>query len=69
MMELLRLFAQIALLRGPQDLPASPTLLAVTAPAYFAVNCIVYSLLPDITSPWRLQLIVGSGVHARLATR
>jgi hypothetical protein len=75
MTDLLRLFLQIALLkRGPQDLPASPTLLAVTATTYFAVNYIVYSLLPDITQPWRQHLIsevvytlVSLGLILRLA--
>jgi hypothetical protein len=58
MTDLLRLFVQIALLRrGPQDLPASPVLLAVTALAYFAVSFIVYSALPDMPEPWRKHLI------------
>jgi hypothetical protein len=58
MTDLLRLFVQIALLkRGPQDLPGSPTLLAMTALAYFVVNYLVYSLLPEITQPWRQHLI------------
>ena len=58
MSDLLRLFVQISLLkRGPQDLPASPTLLAMTALAYFVVNYLVYSMLPAITQPWRQHLI------------
>jgi hypothetical protein len=77
MTDLLRLFVQIALLRrGPQDLPASPTLLAVTAGTYFAVNYLVYSMLPDVTQPWRQHLIsevvytlVSIGIILRIAGR
>jgi hypothetical protein len=58
MTDLLRLFVQIALLRrGPQDLPASPVLLAVTALTYFVVSFLVYSALPDMPEPWRKHLI------------
>lgn len=47
MSELLRLFTQITLLRrGPQDVPASPLLLALSILAYVAVNALVGSLLP-----------------------
>jgi hypothetical protein len=59
MTELLRMFVQIALLkRGPQDLPASPTLLAATATAFFVVTFIVYSALPGIHESWRPQLVI-----------
>src|SRR5947208_10482244 len=41
MKELIQLFAQIALLRrGPQDLPASTLLLALTVSAYLGVNLV-----------------------------
>jgi hypothetical protein len=47
MAELIRLFTQIALLRrGPQDVPASRLLLAMTVMAYVAVNALLSSALP-----------------------
>jgi hypothetical protein len=59
MKELIELFMQIALLRrGPQDLPASPVLLAVTMAAYFAVNFVVSSFLPPFPGPWAAHLCV-----------
>jgi hypothetical protein len=58
MKELVRLFAQIALSRkGPQDLPASPVLLAASILGYFVVNFLVSLLLPPIDR-WRLHLLV-----------
>jgi hypothetical protein len=77
MTDLLRLFMQIALLkRGPQDLPASPVLLAITTLAYFAVTFLVYSVLPETRQPWRPQLVtqviyilVSLGVVLQLAGR
>lgn len=49
MKELIQLFTQIALLRrGPQDLPASLLLLAVTMIGYLAVNLVVSGLMPPI---------------------
>ncbi len=58
MMEVLKLFAQIALLRrGPQDLPASGLLLAGTVIAYVAVNCLVAGVLP-LAASWPLLLLV-----------
>jgi hypothetical protein len=49
MRDLFRLFAQIALLRrGPQDLPASTLLLALTVGAYLGVNFLVASVLPSV---------------------
>ena len=58
MKELVRLFVQIALLRkGPQDLPASPTLLLATACGYFLVCCLVSAVLPPV-SGWFGQLVV-----------
>lgn len=56
---LIRLFAQIALLRrGPQDLPASPLLLALTVLGYFLVNFLVSSVLPPFPGPWVAHLCV-----------
>lgn len=58
MTELLRLFGEIALSRkGPQDLPASPLLLALTVAAYAGVAFGVNLLLSPAES-WRLQLLV-----------
>lgn len=58
MKELVRLFVQIALMRkGPQDLPASGTLLAATAAGYFLVDCLVSAVLPPIKG-WFGQLVV-----------
>jgi hypothetical protein len=57
--QLLRLFVQIALLRrGPQDVPASQLLLALTVAAYFLVNFAVSSVLPPFPGPWLGQLCV-----------
>jgi hypothetical protein len=61
MTELFRLFAQIALSRkGPQDLPASPLLLALTVLGYFLVNYVVNLLMPAVEA-WRLHLLVDVG--------
>jgi len=61
MRELLRLFGQIALSRkGPQDLPASPLLLAITVLGYALVAFGVSSLLPPVDS-WRSQLFLEIG--------
>ena len=58
MTELLRLFGEIALSRkGPQDLPASPLLLALTVAAY-AVVAFGVNLLLSPAESWRLQLLV-----------
>jgi hypothetical protein len=59
MQELIRLFAQIALLRrGPQDLPTSALLLSLTIAGYFAVNFLISSLLPPFQGPWIAHLCV-----------
>jgi hypothetical protein len=59
MKELVRLFIQIALMRkGPQDLPASATVLTATAAGYFLVNCAVSAALPPIKGPWFAHLLV-----------
>ena len=56
MSELIRLFTQIALLRrGPQDVPASTLLLALTLLGYLCVNVLVSSVLPPVKrSPGQL---------------
>jgi hypothetical protein len=56
MREVLKLFAQILLLRrGPQDLPASGLLLSLTVAAYLGVNCLVSSVFPPEPQwPWLL---------------
>ena len=60
MSEFIRLFTQIALLRrGPQDLPASRLLLALTVAAYLFVNFIVSTALPP-DSRWRESLAVDT---------
>src|SRR4029077_14121958 len=60
MTELIQLFAQIALLRrGPQDLPASTLLLALTVSAYLGVNLVVSSVLPPVKS-WPAQVLVDT---------
>jgi hypothetical protein len=59
MQELIRLFTQIALLRrGPQDLPASPLLLALTIAGYFVVNLAAGALLPPFQGPLLPHLLV-----------
>jgi hypothetical protein len=58
MMELFRVFTLIALSRkGPQDLPASPILLALTVVGYYLVNFGINLLMPAVDS-WRVHLIV-----------
>ena len=59
MTDLARLYADIALLRrGPQDVPASVLLLAITVIAYCAVNLIVNWALPPPTDPWFPVLLI-----------
>lgn len=59
MLSLLRLFTDIALLRrGPEEVPASPLLLAGTVIANFIVNFLMSTLLPPIPGPWHLHLVV-----------
>jgi hypothetical protein len=58
MMEVLKLFAQISLLRrGPQDLPASGLLLGGTVVAYIAVNGLASSVFPPAGN-WPALLLV-----------
>jgi hypothetical protein len=60
MRDLIRLFAQIALLRrGPQDLPASMLLLALTVGGYLCVNFLLGMLLPP-DDHWRGLLLVDT---------
>src|SRR4051794_27823095 len=59
MIELLRLFTDIALMRrGPQDLPASPVVLALTIVAFFVVQLVVGTVLPPIASHWLGNLLL-----------
>jgi hypothetical protein len=58
MMELFRVFTLIALSRkGPQDLPASPILLALAVVGYFLANYTMTLLMPPVDS-WRVHLFV-----------
>ena len=60
MSEFIRLYTQIALLRrGPQDLPASRLLLALTVAGYLAINFTVSTLLPQ-GGPWLEALLVAT---------
>ena len=59
MMEMLRLYGQIALLRrGPQDVPASPLLLGLTVAVFIGVNCLVTALMPPFPGPWLMHLLI-----------
>jgi hypothetical protein len=59
MTDLARLYADIALLRrGPQDVPASTLLLAVTVLGYCAINLIVNYALPLPNDPWFRVLLI-----------
>jgi hypothetical protein len=60
MREIIRLFTQIAVLRrGPQDLPASLLLLALTVAGYLCVNFLVSSALPP-DDHWRGPLLADT---------
>ena len=59
MTALLRLYADIALLRrGPEDLPASMAILVLSSAGYFLVNFAVSAVLPPIPGPWLAHLAV-----------
>ncbi len=59
MTALARLYAEIALLRrGPQDVPASILLLALTVLAYIAINLLVNWALPAPNDPWLAILAI-----------
>jgi hypothetical protein len=67
MRELIRLFTQIALLRrGPQDVPASMLLLAMTVVGYSGVSFLVSSLMPPIKG-WPERLVIVIDVAFTLA--
>jgi hypothetical protein len=60
MQEIIRLFTQIALLRrGPQDLPASMLLLALTVSGYLGVNFLLSAALPP-EDHWQGPLLVDT---------
>lgn len=62
MIELLRLFTDIALMRrGPQDLPASPLVLALTIIGFFGVQLVVGTVLPPIANHWMGNLLLEVG--------
>lgn len=59
MTALIRLYVEIALLkRGPQDVPASGLLLALTIAAYFAINSAVNLVLPAQGVAWVVMLAI-----------
>jgi hypothetical protein len=59
MIELARLYAQIAMLRrAPQDVPGAPFVLAMTVVAYFAVNGVLNQALQPLEIPWLRPLLV-----------
>jgi hypothetical protein len=61
MTELVRLYADIALLRrGPQDVPASTLVLVATIAGYFIINFAVSLALPPIPGPWLPHLVVDT---------
>jgi hypothetical protein len=57
MMDLLRLYGQIATLRkGPQDVPGTQTVLVLTVAGYLLVNLVVTLVLPQVPGPWIIHL-------------
>jgi hypothetical protein len=59
MIELLRLFTDIALMRrSPEDLPASPRLLLLTIVGFFGVQLAVGTVLPPVAGHWVSNLIL-----------
>ena len=58
MKELFGLFAQIAISRrGPQDLPASHVLMALTVIGYWLMRYVLSALMPP-ADHWRLHLLI-----------
>jgi len=58
-MELIRLFAQLAMMRkSPEEVPASPVLLALTIGVYFGGQWVVGTLLPPMKGPWMNRLLL-----------
>jgi hypothetical protein len=67
MRELVRLYTQIALLRrGPQDLPASALLLALTIIGYLAINLLMDALAPPPGPVSKAPAAPGPSVTALL---
>lgn len=57
--QLIQLFFQIAVLRrGPQDVPASTVLLALTVVGYFTINLVISAMLPSLDGPWLPRLLL-----------
>ncbi len=57
--QFLRIFIDIVLWRrGPQDLPASSLLLAVSVAAYVAVSVVQLALLGETTATWLFFVVV-----------
>ncbi len=62
MIELLRLFTDIALMRkSPEDLPASPWLLLLTVAGFFGVQLAVGTVLPPVAGHWVNNLVLEVG--------
>jgi len=62
--QLIRLYAQIAVLRrGPQDVPASTLLLVVTVIGYFLINAAVNAVLPPSDAAWLPHLLLEIGFN------
>jgi hypothetical protein len=58
MRQLLRLISQIALLRrGPEDLPGSTLLVALTVLGYAVINALIGAVLPEDTH-WQVALLI-----------
>ena len=58
-MELIRLFAQLAMMRkSPEEVPASSVLLALTISVYFGGQWVVGTLLPPMKGPWMNRLLL-----------
>ena len=52
----------VLLRRGPESLPASPSLLAIMVAVNVAVSAAVTALMPTAQESWPLQLLVGTVV-------
>jgi len=59
---LVRLIDIILLRGGPEQLPASPGLLAIVVALNVAVSALIYSLIPNAPNNWQTQLLVGTVV-------
>jgi len=59
MKEIIQLFAAITVAKkGPQDVPASSALMLLTVLGYFAVNVVITIILPPMSIPWMLPLLI-----------